>query len=156
MKKLVGAAVLIFVGAAGWQIGSQLSSDAIGMALGVFLGVMAGLPAALLMLVASRGDSSRQSTEPSRPHLQQGRHGYPQHFGAPQPPVIVVTGSQGMQQVGQQGYGQGYSQGYGQGHGVQQEAQQPMLPDSRYQMVDLPPREFRVVGEEDGWGDDEW
>ena len=39
---------MIFIAAAGWQIGEALSPDALALALGVIFGMMAGIPAALI------------------------------------------------------------------------------------------------------------
>ena len=52
MKRLFGLIVLVFIGAAGWRVGSGLSSDAVSMAVGIFFGILAGIPAALLVLAA--------------------------------------------------------------------------------------------------------
>ena len=54
--KILFAALLIFVGFAGWQIGGKLSTDATGMAIGILLGVMAGIPTALIILANGRAE----------------------------------------------------------------------------------------------------
>ena len=72
MKSILGIALLIFVGAVGWQIGGQLSPDALGMAVGILFGIMAGIPTALLMLAAQRrpdGHSEREQ-RPQRPRVE--------------------------------------------------------------------------------------
>lgn len=88
MKRVIVVAVLIFLGVALWRIGESLSSDAIGMALGVVFGVLAGLPVALLTMAASR----RRTEYESEFSAHRGGGAYP--YYPPQPPVIVVTGSQ--------------------------------------------------------------
>ena len=78
---LIGG-LLIFVGAAGWKIGGNLSSDALGMALGILFGVMAGIPAALMVLAT--GQRERRYHDIYRPQ-QQHREATPQ----PTPPQQI-------------------------------------------------------------------
>lgn len=65
IQLILGLCVLVFVGVAGWHLGSRLSSDAIGMALGVLIGTMGGMPAAIMVLAAKRRDGADQD-RPSR------------------------------------------------------------------------------------------
>ena len=85
MKKLFAVAALILAGVVAWRVIHNLSSDAISMALGMFLGVVAGIPTALLLLSSSR-HPRRHAQQPMTPHAS----AYLQ-----QPPVIIVTGTQG-------------------------------------------------------------
>ncbi len=128
MRRFLVMVLLVFVGAAGWRIGGRLSIDALGMAVGIVFGVLASVPAALLVLAASRGRrGEREFGDRSR---QQGPYGG-------QPPVIVVAGPPGYQQLPQPGPGY------------------PALP-GQGQIIDLPvERTFRVIGEEDESAD-EW
>ncbi|MEZ4662149.1 MAG: hypothetical protein R2911_31755 [Caldilineaceae bacterium] len=141
MKSFWGAAVLIFVGVAGWRIGGQLSADALGMAVGILFGIMAGIPTALILLASQRRDSDPRSgaSDEKKPHqLAANSHAY-------QPPVIVVAGHAPTQpQFGQQ-WQQPYGQ-YGQ-YGGQPQYAQPMLPGPAPEMP--APRRFKVVGEEE-------
>lgn len=77
-QKTILMGALIFLGAAGWQIGGRLSPDAIGMGVGVLFGVMAGLPTALLVLAGNR---RHEAPTPMPPALTQ------------QPPIIILNGS---------------------------------------------------------------
>lgn len=80
MKKVILLIVVVFVAAAGWQIGRRLSSDAVGMAVGMLFGIMAGIPVALLVLASHRqGD---RDEPPSKPLELAYR-----------PSVIVLTGA---------------------------------------------------------------
>ena len=143
MKKLVILLLIIFVGAAGWSIGSRLSSDALGMSVGILLGVLAGLPVALLVLAAGR--RGYRDDEPDYPMAyargQGGAH------GQPQPPVIILAGP-GMapqpQQFGQPGYPQ---DGYGM-------SGYPGLPNPDAPATPTSGRRFKVVGEQEEWIDD--
>lgn len=130
MKKLFGAIVLIVVGVVGWRIGSNLSSDAIGMGVGMLLGILAGIPTALLVLA-----SSRRGEEDERPRRSPRHESMPHPMaGYSQPPVIVITG---------QGNGMPQSQG----------GQQTAMPDPMMWQQPAQPsqRQFRIVGEQDGW-----
>lgn len=109
MKRIIVLGFLLFIGAAGWQIGSNLDSNAVSMALGIFFGALAGLPTALLIMAASRSRPEPRSVEhasrsrgraaPMVPYAGQPYGGYP-----PQPPVIVVAGApnQGQAMASQQ------------------------------------------------------
>ncbi|MBV7329191.1 hypothetical protein KFU94_13265 [Chloroflexi bacterium TSY] len=90
MKHLLIVMLLIFVGAAGWRVGENLSSDATGMAIGMLLGIMAGIPTALLVLASGRRHQYERKNE-SRTRRQQLQ--IPQEYQTSQPPVIVVTGT---------------------------------------------------------------
>jgi len=65
MNKLLGITLLVFVAAAGWQVGSRLNTDALGLALGVIFGMMAGIPAALIAVTANRQPVGQP--QPQRP-----------------------------------------------------------------------------------------
>ena len=141
VKSFWGAAILIFVGVAGWRIGGQLSADALGMAVGILFGVMAGIPTALILLASQRRDHEPRagSTEQKKPHqLAENPHPY-------QSPVIVVAGHAPTQPH----YGQQWQQPYGQyaPYGGQAQYAQPMLPGPAPEMPG--PRQFKVVGEEE-------
>ncbi|MEZ4711700.1 MAG: hypothetical protein R3A44_31200 [Caldilineaceae bacterium] len=141
MKSFWGAAILIFVGVAGWRIGGQLSTDALGMAVGILFGVMAGIPTALILLASQRRDAdSRGGSADDRKQgqLAANAHAY-------QPPVIVVAGHAPTQPQFAQQWQQPYGQ-YGQYGGPAQYAQ-PMLPGPAPEMP--APRHFKVVGEEE-------
>jgi len=142
MKKLIALLLIIFVAAAGWNIGSRLSSDALGMSVGILLGVMAGLPVALLVLAAGRG--GRRDEEPDYGPDYPMQRGNPYGgYGQPQPPVIILAGP-GMAQQPPQGYPQG---GYMAGG-------YPALPNPDAQMPPASGRRFKVVGEKEEWIDD--
>jgi hypothetical protein len=111
MKRWMALALLVFVGAAGWRIGSTLSSDALSMATGILFGVMAGVPTALLVIASNRHRSTQVRTAEINPRelpnhttrlpAQYSGQAYPQlnHWGmphAPQPPIIIVAGPQGF------------------------------------------------------------
>jgi hypothetical protein len=90
MKQIVGIGIgigiLIFVAAAGWQIGGMLSTDALGMALGVIFGMMAGIPAALIALSASRQPQPQlQPQPPPQPTRIDVYH----HLPDARPPVLI-------------------------------------------------------------------
>ena len=121
MKKIVVLLLLAFVGAAGWNIGNQLSSDALGMSVGILLGVLAGLPVALLVIAAGRR-SERYEPDPE-PY-------YPQ----PQAPVIMLMGGQGQPQQWQSGQYPGQQQQYLPGPG--QAGQWHSAPASSYDFWD--------------------
>jgi hypothetical protein len=74
MKHLSFLALLIFIGAAGWQIGGELSHDAIGMALGILFGIMASIPTMLMVLAGQRRDE-RQGPQ-YRAHRPQITHNH--------------------------------------------------------------------------------
>ena len=78
MKRFIALCILVFVGVATWQIGTNLRADAIGMGVGVTFGIMAGIPTALLLLASQRRRDAQSSHDdpPTR---------YPQL-----PPVIVL------------------------------------------------------------------
>lgn len=137
MKKLLGAALLIFVGVIAWRIGSALSSDALGMAVGIVFGCTAGLPAAVLVVVALRAREERRDARQWTDERQ--RQAAPPY--AFQPPVIVVTGA------GQMGGNSGWpaQQSFGpaaNGYGAPQGNGWEQLPTSR---------QFKVVGEQEEW-----
>lgn len=145
MKRWIGLALLVFIGTAGWRIGSALSPDALSMAVGVLFGVMAGVPTALLVMAGNRrpqreaerntdGRARQQATQPM--YL----NGPGQNWGMPyaqQPPIIVVAGPQGMQGGMHSGMQNGM-QGFG---GNQPPAHAGWFPQ------DAPDRTFNVVGE---------
>ena len=95
MKRILGVGFLIFICAAGWEIGGRLSTDAVGLALGVLFGAMAGVPAALIALAASR--RSETQAQP-RYEGQQGmmQRNLGQHQ---QQPLIIVAGAPMQQQL---------------------------------------------------------
>ena len=137
MRKLLAAALLVFVGVIAWRIGSALSSDALGMAVGIVFGCMAGLPAAVLVVVGLRAHEDRRDAQ----QMASERGRQPASPYAFQPPVIVVTGA------GQAGANPGWpaqqafnpaANAYGppQGNGWEQ------LPANR---------QFKVVGEQEEW-----
>jgi hypothetical protein len=110
MKRFMGLAILVFIGAAGWRVGNTLSPDALSMAVGVLFGVLAGVPTALLVMAGNRRRAGDDA-----PDYARSRNGMPYGAGGffgPQPPVIVVAGPPGMQPAlgaGNSGYGaQGY------------------------------------------------
>ena len=142
MKKLVALLLIVFVGAAGWSVGSRLSSDALGMSVGILLGVMAGMPVALLVLAAGRG--GRRDEEPDYPPDYAVRGNPYGGYGQPQPPVIILAGP-GMAPQQPSGYPQG---GYMAGG-------YPALPNPDAQMPPSSGRRFKVVGEKEEWID-EW
>lgn len=137
MKRILAAALLAFVAVAAWRIGGRLSADAVSMAVGVLFGVAAGVPAALLMLASSRRrEADREDLAPDDRRMSRGQ-GIPYGGGYyPQPPVIVVTGGQPMNAAPQNGY-----------------RSQAALPAPYGATIDA--REFKVVGEREGWID-EW
>lgn len=130
MKGWLGLALLVFVGVAGWRIGSTLSPDALSMAVGVLFGVLAGVPTALLIMASGRRQRRvEEEREERRAHASQAALAHPAHYyPPPQPPVIVLTG------------------------------QPPAPGQSGNSWVAPPPRverRFKVVGEQDGPAD-EW
>lgn len=130
---------LLFALAAGWSIGEKLSADAVGMAVGILFGVMASVPAALLVLVASRGRPSR--------HRMQEEEEYPESPRRQAGNRLAQTGN-GMPLIVMAPPAYGYPpQTPGQQQGYQTN---PMLPASQ-QIIDAPAfeRQFRIVGEED-------
>lgn len=65
------ALLLIFVGAAGWQVGSMMDTDTTAIIIGFVLGATAAVPVALLLLVADRrrnGDGPRQRNHAGGPY----------------------------------------------------------------------------------------
>lgn len=99
MKRWIGLALVVFLGAAGWRIGDALSPDALSMAVGLLFGVMAGLPTALLVMAVSRRRNREESAEGV---IQRHQQLQPYHMNgwerpyAQQPPIIVVAGPQGL------------------------------------------------------------
>ncbi len=134
----MAVALLAFVAVAAWRISGRLSADAVSMAVGVLFGVAAGVPAALLMLASSRRrESGRDDEFEGAERGRSGRNPQAAYGGYfPQPPVIVVTGGQPMQQPMQASHGR-----------------QAALPAPYGATIDA--REFKVVGEREGWID-EW
>ena len=141
MKRLFGLIVLVFIGAAGWRVGSGLSSDAVSMAVGIFFGILAGIPAALLVLAAERRRPERATREYGQSYgPPNGReYGVSRHEGyyhPPQPPVIVRTGTAGSatqpSYAGRPGHGQpaGYPADWA---------------------TNRPARQYKVVGEQEEW-----
>lgn len=91
MKRFLLIVLIVFVGAAGWNVGSQLDRDTVSLVLGIVLGVLAGLPVALLVLAANRRADRR---EPQN---------YPRQQAQQQPPIIMLAGQgQAGQYPGQQ------------------------------------------------------
>lgn len=131
MKQWIGLALLVFVGTAGWRIGSSLSPDALSMAVGVLFGVMAGVPTALLVMASGR---RRRRDDEERNERRQAAAAHPAawgpagYFPPPQPPVIVLTGQAGAQGQMNSGWS---------------------APGSRVE------RRFKVVGEQEQWAE-EW
>ena len=134
MKRWLGLALLIFVGTAGWRIGSALSPDALSMAVGVLFGVMAGVPTALLVMAGGRRaqrNEERTAEGRTRQHTTQPMYlnGPGQGWGMPyaqQPPIIVVAGPQGL--------------------GGQQP---PMQTQASWFPHEMPDRHFNVVGDQE-------
>ena len=101
MKRWIGLALLVFVAAAGWRIGSVLSPDALSMATGVLFGVMAGVPTALLVMASNRRRDREEREAENRTRQQQVQHAQPMQQGwaapyAQQPPIVIVAGPQGF------------------------------------------------------------
>lgn len=75
MKVLLSVSVLVFLGAAGLQVGETIDPDVTLIVIGFVFGAIASLPAALLMLVANRRNERRQDADGP----QRGRQdNYPQ------------------------------------------------------------------------------
>jgi hypothetical protein len=130
MKRWIGVAILVFVGAAGWRAGALLSPDALSMAIGVLFGVLAGIPTSLLMMAGMRRRYGENAAEAAQ---REGRAmAVPYAPYAQQPPIIVVAGPQGM----------GHSPQFAQSGGN-------WLPP------EPPNRRFTVVGEREELGE-EW
>lgn len=134
MKKLVVLSGLLLIGVIGWRIGENLSSDAVSMAVGIFFGILAGIPTALLVLASDRRRAEQTNVSRRAPHHPTA-YPYPQQ----QPPVIVLNGS-GQALPPQHGHYQGYVPPNGYGMEV------PSWPQGQ-----KPPRQFRVVGEQETW-----
>jgi hypothetical protein len=146
MKRWIGLAFLVFIGAAGWRIGSALSPDALSMAVGVLFGVMAGVPAALLVMAGSRRRSSeeRSESQSQREHTRQpvSMNGPVTPWGMPyaqQPPIIVVAAPPGLGNAPQPGYGAGYDPGYNSGYNSGYN-------NARWFPQEPPARQFTVIG----------
>jgi hypothetical protein len=123
---------VVFVGVFAWQVGTRLSEDALSMVVGVTFGALASVPAALLVVVVSRRQQEarleRMEQERTRPQAWREPNQTP-------PPVIVLTngGAPGSYAPQQGGYA---------------EAGYDLLPPPRPNR-----RQFQVIGEEDGWLD---
>lgn len=114
MKRFLLIVLIVFVGAAGWNVGSQLSRDTVSLALGIVLGVLAGLPVALLVLAANRrADRGREPQDYPRQQAQQ-------------PPIIMLAGQ------GQAGQYPGQQQQYLPGPPRQQAGQWHSAPAASY------------------------
>lgn len=125
MKRWIGMAVLVFVAAAGWRIGSALSPDALSMAVGILFGVLAGIPTALLVMAGTRRREAEERPRlPERAYPVRPDGAWGQPYFPPQPPVIVVA-----------------PQALGPGGPA---AAEPWSPPRR-------DRQFRVVGESEEW-----
>jgi hypothetical protein len=141
MKRLVVAAVLVFVAVFAWRIGEKLSADALGMAAGVLFGVLAGVPMALFALAGGRRRDREEEVDSPMQRRQMAR-GYPGGYGqySGHPPVIVLAGAPHAGAPAAPYGGQPY------GH-----PQYPALPPPQT----LEARHFKVVGEKEEWVD-EW
>jgi hypothetical protein len=132
MKRWIGLALLVFIGAAGWRIGGALSPDALSMAVGLLFGILAGVPTALLVMAGSRRRNSEERAEESRVRQQQGSpmNGWSMPYPQ-QPPIIVVAGPQGMGGA-------------------------PQLPqhNAGWHPQEPPARQFTVVGDREELGED--
>ena len=141
MKKILAVGFLLFLCAAGWEIGGRLSTDAIGLALGVLFGVMAGIPAAMIALMASRRNEYQ-------PHPQaQSRYDQQQAlmqrgFGAQQPPVIILAGAPMQQMAGQQPM---HYQREAPSYNVIDGTAYPVAQSN----VQQAPRQFKLIGEKE-------
>lgn len=141
MKKILAIGFLLFLCAAGWEIGGRLSSDAIGLALGVLFGVMAGIPAALIALMASRRHDYQPQSQ-MQPRYDQQQALMQRNFGQQQPPVIILAGAP-MQQMGAHAQMQypreqpGYNVIDGTAYAVGQPSVQPTQ------------RQFKLIGEKE-------
>jgi len=150
MKKILGAGFLLFICAAGWEIGGRLSTDALGLALGVLFGVMAGVPAALIALTASRRNESMMQ----QPRYEPQNGMTPRNFAQHQPPVIILAGAPMQQQLqGQQGW-HGQQQGMQYPAHYQQNQPQYNVVDSYaypvgQQAAQQTGRQFKLVGEKE-------
>lgn len=138
MKRWIGLALLVFIGAAGWRIGGSLSPDALSMAVGVLFGVMAGVPTALLVMAGSRRRHSDERANDDNARSQPGQitrlpgqmpgqmggqmNGWQMPY-AQQPPIIVLAGPQGLG------------------------AQPPAQTHQNWLPQDPPERKFTVVGD---------
>jgi hypothetical protein len=129
MKRWLGLAILVFVGAAGWRVGALLSPDAVSMAIGVLFGVLAGVPTALLVMAGMRRRREENGADAGQRENRALPVPYAQY--AQQPPIIVVAGPQGM---GQTPYPQG---------------------NGNWLPPEPPNRRFTVVGEREELGE-EW
>ena len=126
MKRFLGLALLVFVGTAGWRIGSTLSPDALSMAVGVLFGVMAGVPAALLVLAGSRRREPVERRNPYGGEMRGALAPFAHPYLSPQPPVIVVAAQpSAAQPLGSGGFG------------------------SSWEPMSRPARQFKVVGAQD-------
>lgn len=124
-----------------WHIGGRLSPDALGMALGVLFGILAGIPMALMMLVAAR---RRTREEEGDDMPSQGRGG-PHYRGAPQAPVIILTGGPPAQYGGQHNYAATNP------HALIDGQFRPALPGPTQPAS---ARKYKVVGETEEWLDE--
>ena len=131
MKRTIGLMGLVFAGIVAWRVVDGLSSDALSMGIGVLCGVLAGVPMALLVLA-----STRRSVERPTAHAAEYGMGYPRY--QQQPPVIVVTGN------GQTPQGQGWGGA----------PYPPGLPSPDGWDGPRAARDYRLVGEQEDWGDE--
>lgn len=151
MKKFIGLVFLIFIGAAGWRIGNNLSSDAISMALGVFFGVLAGIPAALLVLASDRQRPAGRANYAYGVEQERMQRRAPQS----QPPVIVLNG--GGNQPALAGPPRHHA-GYDYHNYFNPQSDQPQFLYQQQPFAQMggpqperPARRFKVVGEEEAW-----
>jgi len=61
MSRLIGLAILLFVGVVGWRIGDGLSADALGMVLGMWMALLFMVPFTFFVVAAFK------RTEPPTP-----------------------------------------------------------------------------------------
>ena len=66
MSKIIGLAVIVFVGWGSYRLMNVLSADALAMAIGVLMGILAGIPTTLLALTGSRRHDGPQAGTQAR------------------------------------------------------------------------------------------
>lgn len=130
MKRLIGLMALLFGGMVAWRILDNLSSDAIGMGIGVIFGMLAGIPMVLLLLAANRRQTERREPRPAEFGMS-----YPQY--TPQPPVIIMTAPSANQA----------------GNWAPSQPALEAPTKSEWENA-APARRYRIVGEQEGWGDE--
>lgn len=144
MRKILAVGFLLFICAAGWEIGGRLSTDALGLAMGVLFGVMAGVPAALIALTASR---RTESQAPSRMDQQMGL--MPRNMGQPQPPVIILAGAPMQQPWQGQQAGAQYAMPYRQEQPNYNVVDSYAYPVGQQNVQQPAGRQFKLIGEKE-------